>query len=360
MLRKLQIFKNFCTYEHWQNKNKVALFSSKSYDQLFFEKVNNQLPKKQRLEIEYFPQEINEKTAILTQGFNTIIPFVNDKLNAKCLTTLKNNGVDLIALRCAGFNNIDLKKAQELDIKVVRVPAYSPQAVAEHTMALLLTLVRKIHKAQNRTKEGNFCLEGLLGINLYQKKVGVIGTGKIGQAFMQICKGFEMNILCYDVQSDKKIEEKYNAKYVDLKTLLQQSDIISLHCPLNYDTQYIIDRKSLELIKEGAYILNTGRGKLIRTDEIINSLKSGKLGGVGIDVFENEENFFFQDSSEKVINDDDLARLLMYPNVIVTGHQAFFTQEAINAICQVTVNNILQIRNNEKCENQIFYKDDRE
>lgn len=239
-------------------------------------------------------------------------------------------------------------------MKVVRVPAYSPNAVAEHTAALLLSIVRKVHRAHNRTKEGNFNLDGLLGFDLYKKKVGVIGTGKIGQVFMGICNGFGMEVLYHDpYPNEAEFSKKYNAKLVDLDTLFKESDVISMHCPLTPKTQYIINETSINKMKKGVVLLNTGRGKLVNTVDLIKGLKNQHLGGVGIDVYEHEEDFFFKDVSSDVIIDDDLARLLMYPNVLVTGHQAFFTKEAITAICETTINNIIQVKQGEECPNVI-------
>ncbi|KAL4468292.1 hypothetical protein ABPG72_015828 [Tetrahymena utriculariae] len=355
MLNGLKQFSKFYKFSTAPAKSpRVAVFSAKKYDVKFFNQINQKLPIEKRIIFDYFEEELNEKTAILTQGYDVICPFVNDKLNSPTIQTLAKNGIDLIALRCAGFNNTDLECAYQNNIKVVRVPAYSPHAVAEHTMALLLSIVRKIHKAHNRTKDGNFSLDGLLGFDLYKKKIGIFGTGKIGITFMGICQGFGMEILCNDPFPNEEAVKKYNAKYVDQATLFKESDIISLHCPLTFSTQYIIDRKTIDIMKRGAIILNTGRGKLMRTDEVIAALKTGQLGGLALDVYEHEEGYFFKDVSSDVMYDDDLARLLMYPNVIVTSHQAFFTQEAITAICQITIDNILKIKGNEPCDNMVL------
>ena len=278
-------------------------------------------------------------TVNLTKGYDAVCVFVNDRLNAEVIAALKENDVKLIALRCAGFNNVDLEAAKEHGIKVVRVPAYSPNAVAEHAVALILTLNRKTHKAYNRVREGNFSLERLTGFDLYGKTVGAIGTGKIGQVFCNIMLGFGCRVLAFDLMEDKELASK-GVEYLPLIDLLQQSDIISLHCPLNDQTRHIINKETIPMMKEGAMLINTSRGGLIDTVDVIEGLKSGRIGYVGLDVYEQEEKLFFKDLSENIIQDDLIMRLLSFPNVLITSHQGFFTEEALIQIAQTTLDNI--------------------
>lgn len=311
---------------------KIAFFSTKSYDREFFDRYVS------THEIIYFEAPLNEQTVNLSEGCKAVCVFVNDKLNEVVITQLKNLGIPLILLRCAGFNNVNLDTAKSCGIVVARVPAYSPYAVAEHAVALILTLNRKTHKAYNRVREGNFSLDRLTGFDLYGKTVGVIGTGKIGQVFCNIMLGFGCKVLAFDL-----IENKYAAAkgvaYLPLIDVLQQSDIISLHCPLTELTKHIINEHSLSLMKEGAMLINTSRGSLIDTKEVIKALKTGKIGYLGLDVYEQEEKLFFNDLSENVIQDDVIMRLLSFPNVLITSHQGFFTEEALTQIAQTTLNN---------------------
>jgi D-lactate dehydrogenase len=267
--------------------------------------------------------------------------FVNDCVDAACLEILKRNGVKLIALRCAGYNNVDLATAKSLGIPVVRVPAYSPHAVAEHAIALLLTLSRKIHRAFNRVRELNFALSGLVGTEIYGKTVGIIGTGKIGRITAQIFRGFEANVVAYDPFPLPDWAQKFGIEYTGLEALLSQSDIISLHVPLLPETAHILDAKTMALMKTGVLVINTSRGKLIDTTALIAALKSGQIGGVALDVYEEEEGIFFEDLSGQVLQDDVLSRLLTFPNVLITSHQAFLTHEALIEIGHVTVSNIM-------------------
>jgi D-lactate dehydrogenase len=267
--------------------------------------------------------------------------FVNDCVDAACLEILKRNGVKLIALRCAGYNNVDLATAKSLGIPVVRVPAYSPHAVAEHAIALLLTLSRKIHRAFNRVRELNFALSGLVGTEIYGKTVGIIGTGKIGRITAQIFRGFEANVVAYDPFPSPDWAQKFGIEYTGLEALLSQSDIISLHVPLLPETAHILDAKTMALMKTGVLVINTSRGKLIDTTALIAALKSGQIGGVALDVYEEEEGIFFEDLSGQVLQDDVLSRLLTFPNVLITSHQAFLTHEALIEIGHVTVSNIM-------------------
>lgn len=312
---------------------KISVFSTYQYDQSFLSAGNT------GHELSFFVIPLNEQTAELTKGFDAVCVFVNDRINAAVINILKTNGVQLIVLRCAGFNNVDVKAANAANIPVVRVPAYSPQAVAEHAMALILTLNRKTHKAYNRIREGNFSLERLMGFDLNKKQVAVIGTGKIGKAFCQILKGFGCHIKAYDVYPDASLKE-LGVVYDTLENTLQGADIISLHCPLTDDTRHIIDQKTLGTVKQGAMLINTSRGGLVKTADVIEALKSGKLGYLGLDVYEQEEKLFFHDHSEDVIQDDMITRLISFPNVLITAHQGFFTKEALTEIAHTTFANI--------------------
>lgn len=269
-------------------------------------------------------------------------------MTASVLEELYKKGVRLIALRCAGFNNIDLYKADELGITVVRVPAYSPASVAEHTVGLMLSLSRHIHRAYNRVRESNFSLNGLLGFELHHSTVGIIGTGQIGTALVKILTGFGANIIAYDPVPNNECTS-LGVKYVDFKTLCQQSDVISLHCPLTPETQHLINQKTLQDMKQGVMLINTSRGAVIDTQAVINSLKLEQIGYLGLDVYEQEENLFFQDLSDQVISDDLFERLLTFPNVLVTGHQAFFTDKALTNIAETTLNNIQRFENSNEC-----------
>lgn len=326
----------------------IAFFSTKKYDQDFFDSTNTDF----NHQLTFFETGLNEHTASLTKDFNAVCVFVNDDLNAATIDQLAKNGIQLIALRCAGFNNVDLKAAAEKNIKVVRVPAYSPQAVAEHAVALILTLNRKTHKAYNRVRENNFSLEKLTGFNLYGKTVGVIGTGIIGQCFAKIMLGFGCKVLAYDIKPNEKLKAS-GVEYVELEKLLKASDIISLHCPLNEHTHHLIDGNAFEKMKDGAMLINTGRGALIDTSAVVEALKSEKLGYLGIDVYEQESGLFFNDLSETVNKDDDFLRLMSFPNVLITGHQGFFTKEALEQIAQVTLQNLTDFENKAALENEV-------
>ena len=326
----------------------AAFFSTKKYDQDFFNSINTDF----NHQLTFFETALNKHTASLTKDYNAVCVFVNDDLNAATIDLLAKNGVQLIALRCAGFNNVDLKAAAEKNIKVVRVPAYSPQAVAEHAVALILTLNRKTHKAYNRVRENNFSLEKLTGFNLYGKTVGVIGTGIIGQCFAKIMLGFGCKVLAYDIKPNEELKSS-GVEYVELEKLLKASDIISLHCPLNEHTHHLIDGNAFEKMKDGAMLINTGRGALIDTSAVVEALKSEKLGYLGIDVYEQESGLFFNDLSETVNKDDDFLRLMSFPNVLITGHQGFFTKEALEQIAQVTLQNLTDFENGAALENEV-------
>ena len=315
---------------------KIAFFSSQPYDKVFFDKYNR------NFQLEYYETALDKHTVNVLNDTDVVCVFVNDKLTKEVIELLHAKGVKIIALRCAGFNNVDLETAKRLNIAVCRVPAYSPEAVAEHTMAMLLTINRKIHKAYNRVREQNFSLNGLLGFNLHGKTIGIIGTGKIGRAFINIVKGFGSNILAYDLYPDKGLAAQ-GINYVPLDTLLKESDIISLHCPLTPENHYLINEATLAKMKQGVTIINTSRGGLLNTAAVIDALKSKKVGALCIDVYEQEEKLFFKDLSENIIEDDNIQRLMSFPNVLITAHQAFFTEEALSEIAQVTLNSVEKI-----------------
>lgn len=326
---------------------KIAFFDTKDYDKVLFNKYN----KKYNYDITYFESKLNAETAPLAQGFDVVCVFVNDQVDKNTLDQLNEYGVKVIALRCAGFNNVDLDSLQ--NIRVVRVPQYSPYAVAEHATALLLNINRKIYKSYQRVKKYNFSLDGLVGFDLHGKTVGVIGTGKIGKVFIQIMKGFGTNIIAYDLFKDEKAAAELGFKYVSFDELCKKSDIISLHCPLTPETEYIINEKSLSQMKNGVIIINSSRGHLINTNDLIDALSSGKIGGVGLDVYENEQDFFLKDMSGSYTRDKNLSLLISMPNVIITSHQAFFTSEALNKIASDTCQNISDIINTGECVNEI-------
>ncbi|BDX06346.1 2-hydroxyacid dehydrogenase [Planctobacterium marinum] len=315
---------------------KVAVFSAKEYDKSFL----CQEASGTDVQFTFFDTTLNKKTVSLAEGYDAVNCFVNDTLDAEVLRQLKTYNVSHASLRCAGFNNVELHAAKKLGITVTRVPAYSPESVAEHTFALLLSLNRKIHKAYNRVKENNFTLQGLMGFNLHGKTVGVIGTGKIGKAVIRICQGFGCNVLCYDPYPCSTLQQQ-NVEYVELDTLFTHSDIISLHCPLTTETQHLINQESIAKMKDSAVLINTSRGGLVDTKAIIAALKTKKIGGLALDVYEMESELFFQDLSCEIIQDDVFQRLLTFPNVVITGHQGFFTQEALKEIAQTTLNNLI-------------------
>ncbi|WMN60253.1 2-hydroxyacid dehydrogenase [Pseudoalteromonas xiamenensis] len=325
---------------------KIALFSSQNYEKPFFNQFALQYPE---LEITYFEEKLNHQTVAMASGFDAICAFVNDCLDADVITTLAKMNIRCIALRCAGFNNVDLPAAKKNGISVVRVPAYSPEAVAEHCVALMLTLSRKTHKAYNRVREDNFDLNGLLGFNLFKKTIGVIGCGKIGQSLVNILNGFGANVLV----CDPNIGEG-NYTQVNLDMLLSQSDVISLHCPLTEQTHHLIDEAAFAKMKDGVMLINTSRGALVDSKACIGALKSRKLGYLGLDVYEQESELFFQNHSGEILQDDVFSRLVSFPNVLVTGHQGFFTQEALSEIARVTVDNLLAWKNKQAIKNQVI------
>lgn len=312
---------------------KLAFFDAKTYDMPGFDAC----AKNTELEIKYFETRLNEDTVSLASGYDAVCVFVNDTVNAAVVEKLYRYGIRLIVLRCAGFNNVDIAACQG-KIRVFRVPAYSPHAVAEHAMALLLTINRRTHKAYIRTRDFNFSLQGFVGFDLYGKTVGIVGTGKIGRVFADICKGFGMNVLAYD----KYPSEASGLTYTTLEDLFQRSDIISLHCPLTEETRHMVNADSIAKMKKGVTIINTSRGALINTEDLIQGIKEKKVGAACLDVYEEEGDFFYEDYSGHVVQDDKLVRLIAMPNVIVSSHQAFLTQEALDNIAATTVDNALK------------------
>lgn len=318
---------------------KIALFSSKNYDKEYFQQANAGYG----FELEFFDVRLEAKTLRLAHGFPVVCLFVNDEADRTILTELAENGTRVIALRCAGYNNVDLVAARELGLKVVRVPAYSPEAVAEHAVGLMMTLNRRIHKAYQRTRDANFSLEGLVGFNMYGRTAGVIGTGKIGIATLRILKGFGMRLLVSDPYPSQAALD-LGAEYVDLDTLYRESDVISLHCPLLQENYHLLNGEAFARMKNGVMIINTSRGGLLDANAAIEALKSGRIGALGLDVYEEEEELFFEDKSNEVITDDVFRRLSACHNVLFTGHQAFLTREALHAIADTTLANVKAVR----------------
>lgn len=316
---------------------KITFFGTHSYDRHLFTEINEK--NGFNFDLQYHRSFLDMHNASQTLGAKAVCIFVNDKADRNVLKVLKDNGVELIALRCAGFNNVDLNAASEFGLHVVRVPAYSPYAIAEHVVALILSLNRKTYRAYLRTRDGNFTLNGLMGFDLHGKTAGIIGTGKIARILIRILQGFVMNILAYDIYPDKQYEQEAHIKYVTLNELYANSDIISLNCPLTAQNRHLIDADAISKMKKGVMIINTGRGPLIDSQALVEGLKSGQIGSAGLDVYEDERTYFYQDKSDKVITDDKLSHLLSYNNVLVTSHQAFFTREAMTNIVTTTLQN---------------------
>ncbi|TDT67432.1 D-lactate dehydrogenase [Hypnocyclicus thermotrophus] len=327
---------------------KIAFFDTKKYDKKYFDKYNSTHI------IKYFEMKLNIDSVTLAKGYDAVCVFVNDEITKEVLEKLKEFNINIVALRCAGFNNVNLKIAKALDIKIVRVPAYSPYAVAEHTIALILTLNRKIHKSYLRTREANFTLSGLTGFDLNGKTAGIIGTGKIALIVIKILKGFGMKVLAYDPYPNQEKSKELDFEYTTLNNLYKNSNIISLHCPLTKDTKYIINKNSIDKMKDGVMIVNTGRGALINTQDLINGLKSQKIGYAALDVYEEEGDYFFEDYSDTIISDDILARLLSFNNVLVTSHQAFLTEEALSNIAETTLKNFFEFENDLSLTNEVI------
>ncbi|MEI8621259.1 2-hydroxyacid dehydrogenase [Pseudoalteromonas sp. B129b] len=324
----------------------IAFFSTQKYELPFFEQSTRD---NRDIKITYFEQSLSEQTAILANGFDAICVFVNDTVNATVIEQLASQGINTILLRCAGFNNVDLPAAKAHEIKVLRVPAYSPEAVAEHCIALMLTLSRKTHKAYNRVREDNFDLNGLLGFNLHNKTVGIVGCGKIGLALCNILNGFGAKVLVCDPYA-----QPGNYTITDIDTLLSQSDVISLHCPLTEQTHHLIDDEAFSKMKTGVMLINTSRGALLNSKACINALKTKKLGYLGLDVYEQESELFFKNHSDEINQDDIFSRLVSFKNVLVTGHQGFFTQEALTEIANTTLLNALEVSEGRPLTNEVL------
>lgn len=328
---------------------KIAFFSTKPYDREFFSRDDQAA----QHEFQFFAPRLTDETLPLAKGFPCVCVFVNDVLDRTAIEALASDGLKVIALRCAGFNNVDLEAARDCGVLVVRVPAYSPHAVAEHTVGLMLALNRSLHRANNRVREGNFSLDGLLGFDFHGRTVGVIGTGKIGEVLCRIMRGFGCNVLAYDVVPNPECVEM-GVDYVDdINLLYAEADVISLHCPLVPATHHLIDCDAIEKMKRGVMLINTSRGALVDTRAAVAGLKTGRIGSLGIDVYEEEADLFFEDLSNYVIHDDVFARLLTFPNVIVTGHQAFFTADALKQIAATTLGNVCQVEATGSCDNGV-------
>jgi D-lactate dehydrogenase len=328
---------------------KIAFFSTKSYDREYFDRA----PARHLHEITYFDVALNNVTASLAAGFDGVCAFVNDFVDRETIEELASLHVGVIALRSAGFNNVDLKAAAEHGIKLVRVPAYSPQAVAEHSLALIMTLNRKTHRAYNRVREGNFSIEHLTGFNLYGKTVGVIGTGLIGCSFCEIMLGMGCKVVAYDLTENDLLKAR-GVIYKPMEAIWEESDIISLHCPLNPATNHLINVQTIDRMKTGVMLINTSRGGLINTPDAIQGLKSGKIGYLGIDVYEQEAGLFFHDRSDMVMQDDVMARLMLFPNVLITGHMGFFTKEALEEIAHITLQNLTDYETKVTLKNEVL------
>ena len=330
---------------------RIAFFDAKPYDKPSFDRYGEE----HGITFKYFEAKLNEDTVDLARGFDGVCAFVNDTVNAAVIDRLAELGISIVAMRCAGYNNVDMRHAYGR-VHVVRVPAYSPYAVAEHAMAMLLTSIRRIHKAYIRSRDFNFSLSNLTGFDLHGKTVGVIGTGRIGRVFIDICRGFGMRVLCYDKFPFPGLDNGDTVRYVDLPELFANSDIISLHCPLTEDTYHLIDTDSLQQCKRGVVLVNTSRGALVDAEALLEGIKSRHVGAACLDVYEEEGDLFFEDKSGHILDDDTLARLISMPNVIVTSHQAFLTVEALENIAETTVRNILDLRDNGQCPNEVCHR----
>ncbi len=328
---------------------KVAVFGTQFYERDYFKKYNSN----NKHELVFFEKPLNTTTADFAKGFSAVCVFVTDRIDKKCIEKIEKLGVKLIVLRSAGFNNVDIESAKANNVKVLRVPAYSPQAVAEHAVALILTLNRKTHKAYNQVRDNNFSLQHLMGFNLFGKTIGIVGTGKIGRAFCNIMLGFGCKIMAYDIKENDDLKQK-GVQYKTFDELLSKSDIISIHCPLKPKTRHLFDKKAFDKIKKGMMIINTSRGEIINTEDAIEALKSGQIGYLGIDVYENERDLFFKDYSQSIIQDDIFERLLSFHNVLITPHQAFYTHEAVTEIAKITLKNFSDFEENRVLENEVI------
>ncbi|MHC5056624.1 MAG: 2-hydroxyacid dehydrogenase [Planctomycetota bacterium] len=336
---------------------KVAVFSAKSYDRESLDAANLRLPPEGRHELHYLEPRLDYETAALARGFKGACIFVHDEASREALGVLAAGGTTLLALRAAGYNNVDVRAAQGLGVAVVRVPAYSPSAVAEHTVALMLALDRKIHRAHARVREGNFSLEGLLGFDMAGKTVGIVGTGRIGTVVARILAGFGCRLLARDPYPNPDVAAKLGVRYVELDELFGESDVVTLHCPLTPGSFHMIDARALSLMKRGVMLVNTSRGALVDAGAVIDGLKSGRIGHLGLDVYEEEAGLFYRDLSGTVIQDDVFARLTTFPNVVITGHQGYFTREALAAIADTTLSNITSYERGEACANVVLAAD---
>ena len=327
---------------------KILFYGAKDYDQQFFDRLHPDYPE---IEITFIEANIYQETASLSAGYDGICAFVNGDLSAPVIRKLFHQGVRLILMRCAGYNNVDLKAARECDMKVLRVPGYSPEAVAEHAMALVLTANRHTHKAYIKCRENNFSLNGLMGVNLYGKTAGIVGTGKIGLAMARICRGFGMNIFAFDLYPNKNMDF---LTYVSLEKLLRSSDLISLHCPLTEESYHMINRDSIAQMKDGVILVNTSRGGLICTEDLIAGIRDHKFQAIGLDVYEEETGFVYEDMSERILKSSTVQRLLSFPNVALTSHQGFFTEEALTNIAETTLENAENFRLGKELKNQVL------
>jgi D-lactate dehydrogenase len=332
-------------------KKRIAFFDTKPYDKKFFIEANREF----QFEYTWFETHLDSRSVALAGGHDGVCIFVNDSVNREVIDRLAELGIGVVGLRCAGYNNVDFNAAFG-KVHIVHVPAYSPHAVAEHAVALILTLNRKIHKAYARTRDGNFSLHGLLGFDLFGKTAGIIGTGQIGKSLAVILGGFGMHVLINDLKPDMTFAKTRHLTYVPLDEIYREADIISLHCPLTRETEYMINESTLKMMKQGVMIINTGRGKLIDTRALIAALKKGRIGSAGLDVYEEETDFFFEDRSSEMISDDTLMRLLTFPNVVVTSHQGFFTAEALRNIAETTMANFRDFFDGKPMRNEICYK----
>lgn len=327
---------------------KILFYGTKNYDERFFSRI---LPNYPGIEMKFIEANIYEETASLARGYDAICAFVNADLSAPVVRALAREGVKLILMRCAGYNNVDLTAAKDCGITVLRVPGYSPEAVAEHAMALVLTANRHTHKAYIKCRENNFALNGLMGVNLYQKTAGIVGTGKIGQAMARICRGFGMKVIAYDLYPCKDLDF---VTYVSLDQLLRESDLISLHCPLTEETRHMINEKTIEKMKDGVILVNTSRGGLIKTEDLIAGIRDHKFFAVGLDVYEEETDFVYEDMSERILQSSTIQRLLSFPNVTMTSHQGFFTEEALSNIAETTLENAAAFMDGKELKNQVL------
>ena len=330
---------------------RILFFDTKNYDRASFDKQLEHYP---GIEIDYLKTDLAPKTAPLAKGFDAVCAFVSSDVGAETMTALHEAGVRLVLMRCAGFNNVDLDKAAMYGIRVMRVPGYSPEAVAEHAMALALTANRRIHKAYVKVRENDFSLSGLMGFNFYQKTAGIVGTGKIGAAMARICRGFGMKVIAYDVYQNPDLDF---AEYVSFDELLERSDLISLHCPLMDSTYHLINRDTIAKMKDGVVLVNTSRGGLVKTEDLIEGIRARKFFGVGLDVYEEETKNVFEDRSDEILEHSTTARLLSFPNVMITSHQGFFTQEALAAISQTTLDNAVAFEKGERNSNEVLKRE---